>query len=246
MKKWCLFQLLTITVIAGLLLSVWGGFYLEFIIFFIIFTYLSLGIFEIRMSVYLRNVNKIDTQQKIVALTFDDGPIEKTNHILDILKNKNIKATFFCIGENAEKHPEIIKRILSEGHSIGSHTQHHGWKYTFQSRKKIESTIDSGAKSIQKITGIYPVLFRPPFGITNPSIAYASERLGLQSIGWTIRSLDTQSSDSEQLKNKIIRKIKPGSIILLHDYVDATAQMLPQLIDEIKELGYDFACINTK
>jgi peptidoglycan/xylan/chitin deacetylase (PgdA/CDA1 family) len=245
MKKWYSFQLLWLIAIIGLIATFVFGLYSGLVVFLLVFIYLVAGIFEIRLSVYLENINILKTTKKIVSLTFDDGPIEKTNKVLDILQTKKVKATFFCIGENVEKHPEIVKRILAEGHSLGSHTQHHGWKYAFESRKNIENEIKKGIETLQKVTGIPAVLFRAPFGVTNPSIAYAIEKLQLKPIGWTIRSLDTQSKDTEQLKNKILKKIKEGSIILLHDYVDVTIEMLPALIDEVRKAGYEFVSLNS-
>jgi peptidoglycan/xylan/chitin deacetylase (PgdA/CDA1 family) len=208
-------------------------------LFLVILAIVFFGIFNIRASIFIESICRVKTTEKIVFLTFDDGPCEPyTNSILDTLREHDIKSTFFCIGENAEKNKQTLLRIDKEGHIIGSHTYTHQWKYTFSANKKVQNEIKLGNETIMKIIGKKPRLFRPPFGITNPIIAHVIELLNMNSIGWSIRSYDTLHNDHEKLLTRIVSQLKPGAIILLHDRLPITAEILPRLINQIYERGY--------
>ncbi len=200
---------------------------------------ISYGVFNIQSSLFVKSICKIKTTEKVVFLTFDDGPSEHfTGIILDTLKEKNIKATFFCIGKNAVQNSQLLLRIDKEGHTIGSHTFSHQWQYPFYSGKKVRHEIESGNEAIFKVTGKKPLLFRPPAGITNPTIANAIKSLNMASIGWSIRSYDTLHRNPEKIINRIIFRLKPGAVILLHDRLPVTAELLPGLLSQIYIKGY--------
>jgi len=189
-----------------------------------------------------------------LTITFDDGPHpEYTPDILDILKEKEVKATFFLIGQNAEKYPEIVKRILNEGHSIGNHTYSHRSLIPL-SQKNTEHEILKGESVIQEITGEKPTLFRPPRGIYSD---YARELL--KENRYTIVLWDVSSQDWRELRynniiTNILKSVQNGSILLFHDSGDLfsssggdrinTVKALPLIIDQLHALGYELITIH--
>ncbi len=201
------------------------------------------SIFDIRLAEFLPVLNRLNKKERCIALTFDDGPCEQTEKILDILASEHIKATFFVVGKQAEKYPLLLKRMMDDGHVIGTHTQNHLTSFPFMGIKRAKQEIHQGIESVEKIIGVKPVLFRPPFGITNPVIAYATACEQVNNIGWSLRSLDTRIDDSNKLTKRILRKLKPGKIILLHDHMPVTLKILPELITQIKVRGYQFVTI---
>ncbi len=181
-----------------------------------------------------------------MALTFDDGPDEEmTPKVLAILKQYNIKATFFMIGSKVIQQPHIVREIVAEGHSIGNHTYSHKGVFPLSGAKEVEIELRRCSSVIADITGEQPKLFRPPFGVTNPIIGRVVRKLGLNSIGWSIRSLDTVSRRSrENVCNGIIKRLHPGAVILLHDRCDDADILLQMLIPQIIEKGYRFTTID--
>jgi peptidoglycan/xylan/chitin deacetylase (PgdA/CDA1 family) len=218
---------------------------------------LVLGSIYIRWNFYFRSVNKIPllnvkfdqekfsviNRGKEVALTFDDGPAEHTETVLDILKRENVKATFFVIGKNIANREILLKRMQAEGHSIGNHSFNHGFNFDWQSLAKMQEEIELTNQTIEAVTGTPVALFRPPYGVTNPNLAKALRNSNLKSIGWSLRSMDTVAKDKQQLLNKILTKVKAGDIILLHDRCAVTADILPELIAALKKRGFDFATL---
>ncbi|OAD91798.1 polysaccharide deacetylase [Aequorivita soesokkakensis] len=170
-----------------------------------------------------------------VFLTFDDGPIsEVTPWVLDELKKHNAKTTFFCIGENVKKHPEIFERILSEGHSVGNHTFNHLKGINTETSKYIENTLLA-----EKL--IDSKLFRPPYGKITSKQAKTLQNKGFKIVMWDVLSYDYDGSVSEEkcLKN-VINNIKPGSVVVFHDSLKAEKNLryvLPKVLEFIGEKG---------
>ncbi len=205
----------------------------------IMLSWIAFNIFFIKHSLFIKSICRIQTKEKIVFLSFDDGPCDQfTPVILDILKRNNVKALFFCIGQHAKAYPHLVHRISDEGHLIGNHTYSHNWKNAFKPSSIIEAETNHANNILFEITGSKPDLFRPPFGITNPSIAKMLKGSGMHSIGWDIRSFDTISKDSQKLIRRISEKLRPGSIILLHDNREITSRILNELIQTIQNKGY--------
>lgn len=177
-----------------------------------------------------------------VYLTFDDGPIpEVTPWVLDELKKHNAKATFFCIGENVKKHPEIFERILSEGHSVGNHTFNHLKGSKTQTSKYIENTLLA-----EKL--IHSKLFRPPYGKITSKQAKILQIKGFKIVMWDVISYDYDSTVSEEkcLQN-VLKNIKPGSIVVFHDSLKAEKNLryvLPKVLRCIKENNKLFNAIS--
>jgi peptidoglycan/xylan/chitin deacetylase (PgdA/CDA1 family) len=173
--------------------------------------------------------NPSETEKKI-ALTFDDGPHEMTALVLDVLSQYNAKATFFCIGKKIEAHPDVLKRIIEEGHTVGNHSYNHSPFFDFFRKKQVIAEIKQTDALIESILGKKPTLFRPPYGVTNPSIRRALVVTKHKTIGWNIRSLDGGTKNEKFIFDRIIKRIKPGGIVLLHDTSIQTVNVLEQLL----------------
>jgi len=180
----------------------------------------------------------IKTKEKTLYLTFDDGPTpEITAWVLDCLKKHNAKATFFCIGKNVERSPELFNRIIDEGHSVGNHTFNHlkGWK---------TKTIDYLNDTHNASTLINSKLFRPPYGRIKPKQAKSLIKDNYKIIMWSVLSLDWDKNISTtQCYKNVIEKSESGSIIVFHDSKKASHNMmcvLPKVLDYFSKKGYDF------
>lgn len=200
---------------------------------------LVLGAINIQWNFYIRSRHR-GKNEKWITLTFDDGPAEETSAILDILKEQAVAATFFTIGKNAAQQPEILKRWRDEGHLIGNHSYRHGFNFDWQSTAKMREEIKATNAVIENCTGIKTKLFRPPYGVTNPNLAKAIKQCGMYSIGWSVRSFDTTAKHPEKLLAHILQKTKGGDIILLHDSMDITKNILTETIIKLRQKGYSF------
>lgn len=202
---------------------------------------------KIQWNFFLRSTNRVplSMQQlragtKPIALTFDDGPHENTLKVLDILKAEGVPATFFVIGHQIAGKEHILQRIQAEGHLIGNHTYSHNASFYWQNARLMAEDITKCNELIREATGISPNIFRPPFGVTNPNLAKALDKLELQSVGWTLRSMDTIAKDPKALLEKILKQVHSNNTILLHDRCDITVAILPELIARLKERGMTF------
>ena len=209
----------------------------------IAFAAISIGAFRIDLNLFIKAKNKFH-KKNTVALTFDDGPLPgHTDKLLDLLRQQNVKATFFFIGQRVDQNPELVARVLKEGHIIGGHSYWHKWNFGFQRASKVAEEISLTSEKIKSIIGFAPRFFRPPFGVTNPSIAKAVSKANVVTIGWSVRSLDTITKSENTLMNRI-RKTNGGDIILFHDYCDVTLKILPRFIAELKERGIKFETLD--
>jgi len=171
-----------------------------------------------------------------VSLTFDDGPnADFTPRVLKLLKEFGAKATFFCIGQHVENHPDILKQILDEGHSVGNHTYSHSKTFGFFGLEKVKNELRKTKSVVQNLTGLEMKLYRPAFGVTNPQIERSVKSLGLQSIGWNVRSLDTTGRSENKVFDRIVSKVSKGDIILLHDTSEKSIVVLERLLVFLRE-----------
>lgn len=195
--------------------------------------------------------NTLPEGKKVVALTFDDGPYPPyTQELLQVLANESVKATFFMVGANAVAHPEIARQVAQAGHAIGVHTLNH---IDLQKLDKKQQTyqIVVGKMILQDITGVEPHLFRPPHGFRDWQVLGIAERAGLKTVNWSVLSKDWLNPPPEEIAKRTLDKVKPGSIILLHDgdspYNQAsranTVQAVRIIIRELKAQGYEFAAL---
>ena len=201
---------------------------------------------DIASGIYLKAICKGNTTDKIVSLTFDDGPdSDMTPRVLDVLKQNDITATFFLIGNRVKTNPEIVSRMYKEGHLVANHTYSHLSTFPLSSSSRVKQEIENTNEAIYSVVGKVPHLFRPPFGVTNPIIGKVVKQKGLTTIGWSIRSLDTISKRSRnEVCEKVVGALHPGAIILLHDVCQDTDILLKQLIPMILEQGYRIVPLN--
>jgi peptidoglycan/xylan/chitin deacetylase (PgdA/CDA1 family) len=191
-----------------------------------------LGSTQIGLNYHFKSWNSNRTiRENQVAISFDDGPNPNfTPQVLSLLKRFNAKATFFCIGKNAESHPLLVKEIIDQGHTIGNHTYTHSNSFGFLSTEKVISELEKTNEIIYSLTRLKLRLYRPAFGITNPRIKKAMKHTGLISIGWSIRSLDTIIYSQKKILKRVTRRLKKGDIILLHDSSARTVAVLEHLL----------------
>lgn len=185
------------------------------------------------------------TEQKVVALTFDHSWGNKfTPSILDTLKQYDVKATFFIMGPWATKYPEVAKRIVTDGHEVGSHGYRHE-NYGDRSAEWVREDIQKAHAQIKEVTGIDPVLLRPPNGHYSQSSLKTTDELGYKTIIWNVDSLDWKNPGRDVIVERVMKRIKPGAIILMHasDTPVQTAEALPILLEKIKAEGYTFVTV---
>jgi peptidoglycan-N-acetylglucosamine deacetylase len=180
-----------------------------------------------------------------VALTFDDGPDPVyTPKLLDLLREKGVKATFFVVGRRADQYPQIVRRAWADGHLVANHTWSHYPLFCFLMPHRLRSEIERCSESIRRSCGFRSRFFRSPVGLRHPLLAPYLEALGLEYVSWSIRTLDTMTANSSVLAQRIVNKATSGDIILLHDRLprgtDAMLEALPRVIDELRERGYEF------
>lgn len=201
---------------------------------------------DLGCNIDLKVLCKGKTKEPVVALTFDDGPDEKmTMRVLEVLKRYDVKATFFLVGSKVQKYPQIVKSIVSEGHTVANHTYSHKNSFPLSSLGRVNKELQMCNDAISEIVDKRVKLFRPPFGVTNPIIGRAVRRVGFNAIGWSIRSFDTFASYSrDSICRRVLRKLHPGAIILLHDRCPEADVLLEKLIPAILERGYRFVSLS--
>ncbi len=184
----------------------------------LLFLMLCLGApFFPRFGFFLPIISRGKPGTNGVALTFDDGPSpESTPILLDILARYRLPATFFVVGEKAASHPELIAAILAQGHAIGNHSLKHDYFLMLRSLKTLQADIHHTQKILKKI-GIHPLVFRPPAGISNPRLAKVLAREGLITVNYSCRAFDRGNRSINKLAARILDRLQPGDIIMLHD-----------------------------
>lgn len=230
---------------------------------------------SIRSGVYVRAFCREKTDRKVVYLTFDDGPHPpETERVLDVLRERGARATFFLIGSKVSGNEAVLHRMLEEGHALGLHTYSHAGTFPLLSFDKMLADVNEGKRAVESVAGKKISLFRPPFGVTNPTISKVVRTLGLHTVGWDVRSFDTmfcksskhsckqsghsckqsghscKSSDHSckqsgydwyvPVVERIMKQVRPGSVILLHDRLDGASDLLALLLDSLAASGYDF------
>ena len=180
-----------------------------------------------------------------VAMSFDDGPSATlTPKLLDILKERGIKVTFFVIGENAVQHPEILARAAAEGHEIGNHTWDHP-QLTKLSDVRVQEELNKTSDVIFQATGKKPTLLRPPYGAMNPRLCHMiEEQDGMKIILWSVDPLDWKRPGSQVVSQRILAGTKPGAIILSHDIHPGTVGAMAATLDALLAKGYKFVTVS--
>ncbi len=184
-----------------------------------------------------------------IALTFDDGPDDIfTPKILDILKEKKVKATFFLVGYRIEKYPDIAKRIVQEGHTVGNHSYNHP-DFLQMKEADFQRQINITDKLISSLTGSAPTIVRPPYGqINEKQLEWLTQNKRVV-VQWDVDSIDWKGLKSEEIVNNILSRVRPGSIVLLHSGTAAggdlsgTVQALPTVIDDLRKKGFKLVTV---
>ena len=176
-----------------------------------------------------------------IALTFDLGPSTAwTPALLDGLKERGVKATFFLIGENADKNPEIVKRMAKEGHLIGNHTYHHV-ELTKVSENEARLELADTSAVIARITGKEPEYMRPPFGAWQRKL---EQEIQMLPVLWTIDPLDWTTENQDEIVNKVVTEAEENDIILLHDCYKSSVEAGLRIIDILQEEGFVFVTVD--
>lgn len=186
----------------------------------------------------------LDPDGKYVALTFDDGP-HKTNteRVLNSLKEFDVKATFFMLGNQVDYYPSLVQRVAEEGHEIGNHSNTHP-DLTKVDANRVQKEFETTNQRIHDVIGRYPTVFRPPYGSYNNNSITQATNLNLPIIMWSVDSLDWKTKNATSISHEILSTTTNGSIILMHDIHDATADALPSVLRNLKEQGYSFVTVS--
>ncbi len=189
-------------------------------------------------------IYSVDKEEKVIAISFDAAwGDEFTQEILDILEKEDIKTTFFLVGMWVDKYPEQVQAIADAGHEIGNHSSSHP-DMTKLDKNKMKEELSSTNEKISKYKEIDTFLFRPPFGAYNNDLIKTIEELDGYTIQWDVDSLDWKNEGTEQIVNRVVSNVKPGSIVLFHNNAEYTTQALPTIIKELKDQGYTFVPIS--
>ncbi|MDF2719194.1 MAG: chitooligosaccharide deacetylase [Paenibacillus sp.] len=194
---------------------------------------------------------EVPTEEKVIALTFDDGPDPvDTPAILELLRQYEAKATFFVVGQRVEKYPALAQREAAEGHEIANHTYSHKYMNKRKlSADQIEDEIIKTERSILQATGQKPYLFRPPGGYYNEQVVSASKKSGYKVVMWSWHQ-DTEDWNTPgigKIVNKVLKNARNGDIVLFHDYVEGksqTVEALKQILPELKQRGFRFITVS--
>lgn len=214
--------------------------------FFVYSAFVFCGVVNVSWQFFMPITCRIPNTDKHVFLTFDDGPQEQTEAVLDLLKKHDIKANFFCIGKHLEANPKLAQRLHDEGHFIGNHSYSHTVNFPMKSKKTIVEELQKTNTIIERYTGEPCQFFRPPFGVSNPTVVSAVGDMNMSSVGWSIRSFDTKDNDGRKALNKIKRNLKSGDIVLLHDHSTPILFILEHLLVFLKEKGFKSARLDLK
>jgi len=193
-------------------------------------------------------LGRLPSTEKLVSLTFDDGPNpDSTPHILDTLAARKVRATFFILGSNAERWPDLVLRIAHEGHQIGNHGYFHR-KHHFRSPFFVRRDVRLGIRAIRRTGAPAPRFFRAPHGFRSPWTTHIAKSFGERTVGWSLGVWDSDQPGVNAIFKRTVEGVRPGSIVLLHDgdgYKPdgdrmQTAEALPKIIDELRTRGYEF------
>jgi peptidoglycan-N-acetylglucosamine deacetylase len=195
----------------------------------------SWGCYFIQSGFFLKAKCSGDRTKNEIALTFDDGPHEKTPVILDVLKRNNAKAAFFCIGKNIAGNENVLQRIVAEGHLVGNHSYSHSNLIDLFPLNMVLEDVAKADDLILRATGKKSRLFRPPYGVTTPVIAKVVRERKYETIGWDVRSYDTSIKSRDRLMKRIFRLVKNGSVILLHDSTPGIEIVLERVLEYARE-----------
>jgi len=213
--------------------------YYYLLLVFIYSLVLFWGCYNVGSNFFIPVVCSLKTTKKVIAISFDDGPdATNTPSILQMLKEADVKAAFFCIGNRIADNKAILQQTYNEGHLIANHSYSHHFWFDMFSKDEMVADLAQTDRLVNEAISKTPRLFRPPYGVTNPNLAKAIRKGGYTPIGWNVRSLDTVIKDKDKLFAKVTRKLQPGAIFLFHDTSATTMAILPGFLKYVKSNGY--------
>ena len=199
------------------------------------------GSYNVSSNFFMKVVCSGDTKDRVIAISFDDGPVPKyTPEVLKVLKEQNVPAAFFCIGKRVEENEVLFRQLYHEGHLIGNHSYFHAPLFDLLPFGSMLKDVQQADAAIRNAVGVEPKLFRPPYGVTTPAMNKVMRLGQYVAVGWNVRSLDTTARDETKLLKKLVALLRPGAIILLHDTQRITASVLPHFIRAARNEGYEF------
>jgi peptidoglycan/xylan/chitin deacetylase (PgdA/CDA1 family) len=199
------------------------------------------GSYNVGSNFFLEVLCSANITEKRIALSFDDGPAEQyTPQILQVLKDHDVPAAFFCIGKLIQENATLFRKVHEQGHIIGNHSYTHTPLFDLLPAAMMQQDMQQADVAMKQVLGLKPKLFRPPYGVTTPSMKTAVRNQGYTVIGWNIRSLDTMAKSEKKLLHKLTRLLRPGAVILLHDTQKVTLSVLPHFIRAARNEGYEF------
>ncbi|MFM2294091.1 MAG: Peptidoglycan-N-acetylglucosamine deacetylase [Verrucomicrobiota bacterium] len=207
---------------------------------------IGLGVSFPQLQFFGHSICIVAKRRKVVALTFDDGPdAANTPALLALLAARNVRVTFFCIGQRVAAHSELARQIAAAGHRVENHTHRHSPFTNFFLHEKLRAELALAQTEIQSVTGRAPEFFRPPMGLTNPHLFTTASSVGLRVTGYATRGLDLRAAaTSEQIVARLLRGLRPGAIFLLHDAGVPRERLLATvtlLLDKLAADGYQCA-----
>src|SRR5690606_39065255 len=220
---------------------------LLFILFLVLLAGLilvTLGAFNIQWNFFVKAIHSVTTADRKIALTFDDGPHPTyTPQVLRLLEKYRIQATFFCIGKHAAQYPSLVRDLQRHDHVVSNHSFTHASTIDFNDCAKWGTEIQQTDQAIEEAIGRRPRFFRPPYGVTTPHLAKALKNTDHTVIGWRVRPYDTLNRTPERIVGHLLRKTKPGDIILLHDTHERIIPVLEQLLPELKKRKFQMVTV---
>jgi peptidoglycan/xylan/chitin deacetylase (PgdA/CDA1 family) len=181
---------------------------------------------------------------KCIALTFDDGPMPDTARLLKTLKAKNVRATFFLVGQMVAEHPELVRQELADGHELGDHSWNHANLPTL-STAGVRSQVTRTQEAVRKATGgVVPQIFRPPYGATNGRVTAIARQFKMPQILWEVDPLDWRDRNTPTVERRVIREARRGDIVLMHDIHPTSVSAVPTIIDRLSKEGFTFVTVS--
>lgn len=186
-------------------------------------------------------LSRLDTNDRVLWLTIDDGPSEETPAVLDLLDAHGARATFFLVGDRARRHPELVRQIVRRGHGVGNHSDSHPTaRFWALGPREMRDEIHRAQATLTELTGTPPVWFRAVVGMANPFVFAPLQKLGLARVAWTARGFDGAVSDPERVVSRVERLLAPGVIVLAHEGAPhgRNVETLALMLRRFDELGY--------
>lgn len=189
----------------------------------------------------LTMVNRDDPAARVIALTIDDGPDPNDLRILEILHRRDARATFFLIGRKLAGHQSEAVQVVASGNEVGSHTQDHPMMTDIPAPAQARNLDEAGAALAR--VGVRPGWFRPPFGDFDETVAAEARARGMQTVLWTVDSKDWKGLDAKAIGQRVVERLTPGAVVLMHSTKDASVRALPDILDEGQRQGFRFVTL---